>query len=78
MRLSASSRSWQLARILPPTPHLASTIHPLWRIAARPICAKMAEPEYTVFVRVPAPRGDFVDPPQVSTYQHVHDAADAR
>ncbi|PNY22894.1 Multidomain presynaptic cytomatrix related protein [Tolypocladium capitatum] len=25
----------------------------------------MAEPEYTVFVRVPAPRGDFVDPPQV-------------
>ncbi|KAF5018766.1 hypothetical protein F66182_9251 [Fusarium sp. NRRL 66182] len=26
----------------------------------------MAEPTYTVFVRVPMPRGDFVDPPQVN------------
>jgi hypothetical protein len=25
----------------------------------------MAEPTYTVFVRVPIPRGDFVDPPPV-------------
>ncbi|KAM6533208.1 Autophagy protein 29 [Fusarium falciforme] len=26
----------------------------------------MAEPTYTVFVRVPMPRGDFVDPPPVN------------
>ena len=27
----------------------------------------MDEPTYTVFVRVPIPRGDFVDPPPVSS-----------
>ena len=25
-----------------------------------------ADPKYTVFIRVPIPRGDFVDPPPVS------------
>jgi hypothetical protein len=27
----------------------------------------MADPTYTVFIRVPMPRGDFVDPAQVSS-----------
>jgi len=27
----------------------------------------MEEPAYTIFVRVPIPRGDFVDPPPVSS-----------
>lgn len=26
----------------------------------------MGEPKYTVYIRVPIPRGDFVDPPPVS------------
>lgn len=28
----------------------------------------MGEPKYTIYVRVPIPRGDFVDPPQVSWF----------
>jgi hypothetical protein len=28
------------------------------------------EPTYTVFVRLPFPRGDFVDPPQVRAFHY--------
>ncbi|KAF5003501.1 hypothetical protein FDECE_9954 [Fusarium decemcellulare] len=34
----------------------------------------MAEPTYTVFVRVPMPRGDFVDPPPVNWDSHKDEA----
>src|SRR5687767_10076017 len=30
------------------------------------LIAMAADPKYTVFIRVPIPRGDFVDPPPVS------------